>query len=604
MRINGGRLPIIYSLFLLLLLSASASAKETWTRVETKNFVLVGNGSDRDLRKVAMRLEEFRKAITLLLPRASVNAAVPTTVVVFKSDSSFDPFKPRYKGKAKDNIAGYFLRGPESNYIALTTETGGTVSPYHVIFHEFVHFLIGNNLAHAPVWLNEGLAEFYSTFETADDDQKVIIGRPIVWHLAALQQMRPLPLKTFLAVDRKSPHYNESSKAGVFYAQSWALTHYLMLGNGGKRQEQLARFIDRLRFMSPEENFKASFGVTYDQMETELYNYLRKTSYPMIEFKLREQLDFDKEAQSATLSEAEVKYYQGELYTRLRQFDQAESYLQKAIELDGKLAAPKVSLGILRYYQARRAEAKVFLERAIENDPQNYLAHNYYALVSAAEGKTDDAIKAFTTAIQLNPKAVKIYIQLAALYARLGRYDEAMDAYNRATKVDFYEPQAYRGRAYLFLQQGKGGFAVANARSVLNLNGWKDTRAPYMALVVYLGQRQAQQNSNAGKTVEEALAHLDAGEWPYPVFKYLHKQITAQQLLDLATDNDKQTEAHAYVGLDLSLSGRREEALEHLRWVRDKGNKNFVEYPLALAELARLGEPEKSPAAEKSPGDE
>ncbi|HEX8748149.1 MAG TPA: tetratricopeptide repeat protein [Pyrinomonadaceae bacterium] len=460
MRVKGGRLRITCALFLLLLISVSASAKETWTRVQSRNFVLVGNGSDRDLRKVAMRLEEFRKAITLLLPRASINASVPTTVMVFKNDSSFDPFKPRYKGKAQNNVAGIFLRGTESNYIAMTTETGGLVSPYHVIFHEFVHFLVGNNLANAPLWLNEGLAEFYSTFETADDDQKVVIGRPIVWHLEALQQARHLPLKTLLAVDRKSPHYNESSKAGVFYAQSWALTHYLMLGNGGKRQEQLARFIDRLRSMSQEENFRVSFGVTYEQMETELYNYLHKTSYPMVEFKLRQQLDFDKEVQSATLSEAEVKYYQGELYTRLRRFDEAESSLQKAIELDGKLAAPKLSLGILRYLQARSAEAKVFLERAIENDPQNYLAHNYYALVLAAEGKTDDAIKAFKTAIELNPKAVKIYIQLAALYARLGRYDEAIDSYNRATKVDFYETQAYRDALICFYSWGRAAWRL------------------------------------------------------------------------------------------------------------------------------------------------
>ena len=40
--------------------------------------------------------------------------------------------------------------------------------------------------------------------------------------------------------------------------------------------------------------------------------------------------------------------------------------------------------------------------------------------------------------------------------------------------------------------------------------------------------------------------------------------------------------------MDLSLTGRREEALLHLRWVKENGNQNFVEYPLALAELGRL----------------
>jgi lipoprotein NlpI len=58
--------------------------------------------------------------------------------------------------------------------------------------------------------------------------------------------------------------------------------------------------------------------------------------------------------------------------------------------------------------------------------------------------------------------------------------------------------------------------------------------------------------------------------------------------LEQATDNDKLTEAHAYIGLDLSLEGRDEAALTHLKWVRENGNRNFVEYPLALGEIARI----------------
>jgi tetratricopeptide (TPR) repeat protein len=360
MRVDARRLPIITALFLLLLIPLPASAKENWTRVQSKNFVVVGNGSASDLRKVAMRLEEFREAIALLLPKARLNTSVPTTVVVFKTHDSFDPFKPRYKGRTKEKIGGYFLRGADGNYIAMTTETGSIVSPYHVIFHEFVHFLVGNSLIDAPLWLNEGLAEFYSTFETSNDDQKVAIGKPIVWHLAALGQGKMLPLRTLLAVDHKSPHYNESSKAGVFYAQSWALTHYLMLGNGGKRQAQLGRFIAQLGSMSTEENFRTSFGVGYSEMEKELNNYTYRISYPFMEYTLKRQLDFDKAIESAPLSEAEMKYYQGDLLARLRQPDEAETYLQKAIELDSKLAAPRVSLGIMRLQQGRRAEAAIW----------------------------------------------------------------------------------------------------------------------------------------------------------------------------------------------------------------------------------------------------
>jgi lipoprotein NlpI len=59
-------------------------------------------------------------------------------------------------------------------------------------------------------------------------------------------------------------------------------------------------------------------------------------------------------------------------------------------------------------------------------------------------------------------------------------------------------------------------------------------------------------------------------------------------LIALATDGDKKTEAQAYIGMDLSLAGKSDEALIYLRWVKDNGNKNFVEYTLALSEINRI----------------
>ncbi len=70
--------------------------------------------------------------------------------------------------------------------------------------------------------------------------------------------------------------------------------------------------------------------------------------------------------------------------------------------------------------------------------------------------------------------------------------------------------------------------------------------------------------------------------------RYLSGELKEADLFSLATDNDKLTEAHAYVGLNLSLKGNTEPALSHLKWVKESGNKNFVEYALALAEIERL----------------
>ena len=45
------------------------------------------------------------------------------------------------------------------------------------------------------------------------------------------------------AVDHASPYYNEESKTTIFYAESWALTHLLMLGDQRKHSQKLTKYI-------------------------------------------------------------------------------------------------------------------------------------------------------------------------------------------------------------------------------------------------------------------------------------------------------------------------------------------------------------------------
>jgi hypothetical protein len=48
------------------------------------------------------------------------------------------------------------------------------------------------------------------------------------------------------------------------------------------------------------------------------------------------------------------------------------------------------------------------------------------------------------------------------------------------------------------------------------------------------------------------------------------------------------TGAQTYLGLDLIESGRSADALPGLKWVRDHGNKAFIEHDIALAEIDRI----------------
>ena len=137
------------------------------------------------------------------------------------------------------NLGGFFQAGQDLNFIALNLEASSD-NPYHLIYHEYVHNLLNNFKVRFPPWLNEGLAEYYSTFEVTDGDKKILLGRAIENHILYLRQNKFLPLATLFTVDHNSPDYNENSKKGVFYAESWALVHYLMLGNP-ERQKQFVR---------------------------------------------------------------------------------------------------------------------------------------------------------------------------------------------------------------------------------------------------------------------------------------------------------------------------------------------------------------------------
>src|SRR5262245_4926580 len=364
----------------------NASAKDTWTSVKTKHFLLVGNAGDKEIRKVAGKLEQFRDVFSKLFSRANLNSPVPIRVIVFKNRQSYLPFMPAYQGKISE-VAGYFQAGQDVHYITLTSELGQE-NPYSTIFHEYIHALTSDNTFQSPPWFSEGLAEFYSTFEISDGDKKVWVGKPISHHVHLLRANKFLPLPKLFAVNRDSPEYNERDKQGVFYAQSWALVHYLILGNNGQRKPQFIKYLELLsQAKSVDESFKEAFQTDYATIEKELKNYINRDKYPVQIFSSSsgQKLEFDIAMESAQISEAEWNYYLGDLVLHLNRTD-CETYLQKAVNLDPNLAVAHASLGVAQMKMQRFTEAKGSLQRALATGTQNHMVHYYYAFILSREG--------------------------------------------------------------------------------------------------------------------------------------------------------------------------------------------------------------------------
>ena len=257
-----------------LVLASPLWARENWIYARTDNFELFSTASEKKSRNLLVELEQFRASFltAFSLGRAHEPRA---TVVLFGNDRQFTPYKPLYQGKTRD-VFGLFVDGRDEVAIALTTETDDPDinNPTEAIYHEYVHLLLHTRGIQFPLWLDEGLAELYSTFQVEGD--KAVFGRAKSIYTTVLNFSALMPLQKLFTVTKKSAAYNDEERAGEFYAQSWALTHYLICGADPTNKGKLIRFL-ALQETSPESmeaNFRQAFGKTPAALEMELRSYL------------------------------------------------------------------------------------------------------------------------------------------------------------------------------------------------------------------------------------------------------------------------------------------------------------------------------------------
>ena len=363
-------------------IQATPQSRDNWRSVRTNNLFVIGNAEAEKLRQVAVWLEFFHRAFARVVSRNVIDSSVPTTVIVFRDDASFRPFKPLYQGRPA-NLAGFFQPGDDVNYIAISLDPGER-DPFNTAFHEYVHLHVKDNIPEAPLWLNEGLAELYGSLQFSAGE--ALLGVPLPY-ARFLRQHELLPLTTLFSIGTNSEHYNEDDKSGIFYGQSWALVHFLMLGDRN-RQDQFKRFLNRIsQGDTSEKAIEGAFGASLDIIEQEFNAYVRRGDFaPQRLGGLDDpQTTAYTAMQRTSLNEGEANYYLGDLLLHTGREGDAERYFKQAIALDPGFGPAYAALGTLAVHQRRYAEAKKYMEKAVSSS-QDYLVHYLYAYVLSREG--------------------------------------------------------------------------------------------------------------------------------------------------------------------------------------------------------------------------
>jgi tetratricopeptide (TPR) repeat protein len=209
------RLAVMLGLCLAAPVDPVTAAPE-WTYSASDHFEVYTTGGDKRARDALQYFEGVR-AFFSDYAKLSPATTAPVRLVVFSSDKEFAPYRPHAGSVA------FYASGPDRDSIVMRSLDARA---YPVVVHEYVHLAIRYSGDRYPLWLNEGLAEFFSTLSAEGDKMsigKVPIGRQRVAANASL-----LSLEQIFAVDQRSPDYNKQSHAGLFYSESWALTHMLL----------------------------------------------------------------------------------------------------------------------------------------------------------------------------------------------------------------------------------------------------------------------------------------------------------------------------------------------------------------------------------------
>lgn len=243
---------------------------------QSEHFEMFSCASERESQAVLLDLERFRQVFLSIFDLAGIREP-RCTVVMFDSNRRFGPYKPLYNGKPKD-VGGYFIGSPDEVVIALSAEHP-LEQTRETIYHEYVHLLLHTYGMSPPAWLDEGLAELYSTFEIVDG--KARLGQASPYHVMLLRNNRLLPLGQLFGVTHQSADYNEGLRQGMFYAQSWALLHFWICGQDKSYQPKLRTFMAAIERpqAQPETCFREAFGMEYKEMERRLARYLQGGRY-------------------------------------------------------------------------------------------------------------------------------------------------------------------------------------------------------------------------------------------------------------------------------------------------------------------------------------
>jgi lipoprotein NlpI len=209
-----------------------------------------------------------------------------------------------------------------------------------------------------------------------------------------------------------------------------------------------------------------------------------------------------------------------------------------------------------------------------------------------ALGDFTGAITNLHEAIRLAPKSAFVYTSCGWDWLEIGDYAAALTNFNRAIELDSTNSSAYTGAGCAQNNMSQLQPALKSFQKAESLDpSWIYAWYHIYLLEVRLGGRAAAEKELAGHM--KSLTDTKANDWSAKVGDYLDAALSEKDFFQTATNSapnsavqsEQLCEADYYAGMQYLLAGKKNEAVSLFQKCLDTGEKDFMEYTSARAEL-------------------
>ena len=469
-------------MFVALAATIHAEHRENWIEIKSPHYTIYSNAGEHDGRRVAAQFEEIRALFEQSFPRLRVDFGKPTIVYVLKDENSLKLLMPTYgQNKNSVKLAGLYQLSNDRNFAVVRADVTGTgTNPYHVMYHEWAHGLFRLNYRGLPMWLDEGLAEYWGGSDIDNNEGRVGLADPA--QLRVLRQNAFLPIATLVSIDASSPIYNTKDHAGMFYAESWAIVHYFSLAPEVRDQHLLDKYLAALQATDdPIEAANRSFG-DLKKLGEKLEAYTRQSEFLHQRISVKSSVS-EKDFPARHLDQAEGLVIQADYLVHTNHLPEAIEILHQAEKLDAKTPRLHDELGYYHFVKADYDNSLKEFDLATAQDPNNATAYYYKASIPYRKSGynrelTPQIIANLQKVVSLQPNFAPAHAFLCIAYTQSA--ETKPKAFAEAKKAMDLEP----GNLAYFIDAGRALIAtgdLVNAKKVADtaqkLATWPRDRA-------------------------------------------------------------------------------------------------------------------------------